>query len=294
MPILRLRFRGDVEVDLSCHNPEALQNTQLLKAYAGMDVVLRQLVIVVKAWAKMEGVCGASSKHLSSYSLTLMAIYFLQVQPDLKLPCLPTWAFDHNGPTHRMALANWSCNLPLHVLFARFAQFYVSDFQWGSEVVSVRLGARARGMDAPFEQLPGRLNQRLHIEDPFLLRRNLNCVLGMQQEEQLWSKLVQLTRRLAFGLSIFIDTPAGYASEEKLGNTTVAEDDAESTNSGRRSSLKSLPETQTLKVSSDSESEPLIQAPRPPAPPFPSDPHRIPGPRLDEMPLPRLRLTFSV
>jgi len=293
VPILRLKFRGNVEIDLSCHNPEALQNTHLLKAYASMDAVLRQLVIVVKVWAKMEGVCGAAGRNLSSYSLTLMVIYFLQVQPDLKLPCLPTWAFDHNGPTHPMALATWSCNLPLHVLFARFAKFYASEFQWGSEVASVRLGFRALAMDSAFEQLPGRLNQRLHIEDPFLLRRNLNCVLGQMQEEQLWGKLVQLAHGLASGLPILVN-PEGYPPEAKLDNAAVAEeDDAESTNSGCRSSLKSLPEPQTLKVGSDSDSESVNQLLRPPQPQcFESETTR--GPRQEEMPLPSWRITFSV
>ncbi|CAK9009021.1 Terminal uridylyltransferase 7 (TUTase 7) (Zinc finger CCHC domain-containing protein 6) [Durusdinium trenchii] len=78
VPILKLCFEGELEVDLSCHNTLPLQNTKLLKAYSSLDERIRDLVITVKLWAKANGVCGASQSHLSSYALTLMAIYFMQ------------------------------------------------------------------------------------------------------------------------------------------------------------------------------------------------------------------------
>eukprot|EP00959_Pyramimonas_sp_CCMP1952_P470671 9497086-Pyramimonas_sp.AAC.1 len=50
------------------------------------------------------------------------------------------------------------------------------------KVVSVRLGKRLAATEARFGSLQGRHARRLHIEDPFLLQRNLNCVLGRLQE----------------------------------------------------------------------------------------------------------------
>ncbi|CAE8607014.1 unnamed protein product, partial [Polarella glacialis] len=91
VPILKLRFMGEVEVDLSCHNLEGLLNTQLLKAYADLHPKVKQMVMAAKLWAKTKEVCGACAGNLSSYSLTLMVIYFLQVDSDLQLPCFPTW-----------------------------------------------------------------------------------------------------------------------------------------------------------------------------------------------------------
>jgi len=99
VPVLKLRYKNYLDVDLTCQNTEALLNTQLLKAYAKLHPVVREVVVIVKLWAKASGVCGAPEGHLSSYSITLMVIYFLQVHSELQMPCLPTTAFDFSGCT---------------------------------------------------------------------------------------------------------------------------------------------------------------------------------------------------
>ena len=68
---------------------------------------------------------------------------------------------------------------------ARFFFFYSDSrqFQWGSEVVSVRMGCRLTMEHQCFAWLETwNQTNRLHIEDPFILDRNLNCVLGTWQE----------------------------------------------------------------------------------------------------------------
>ncbi|CAE8621516.1 unnamed protein product, partial [Polarella glacialis] len=186
VPLLKLKFEERIEVDLTCDNRSALLNSQLLKAYGDIHPAVRDLVLLVKLWAKEEGVCGASLGNLSSYGLTLMVIYFLQVQ--LKLPCLPTSAFETLGPGP--AAAHWPCPLPMTTLFSQFFNFFAYEFMWGTEVASIRLGRRANAHVQEFRKLPGRNLQRLHIEDPFLLERNLNCVLGERQEKQLRFQLI--------------------------------------------------------------------------------------------------------
>ncbi|CAE8590260.1 unnamed protein product, partial [Polarella glacialis] len=199
VPVLKLKFDGKVDVDLSCNNVHGLRNTQLLKAYAELSPVLRELVVLVKQWAKRKGVLGASSGQLSAYSFTLLAIYFLQVHPLFLLPCLPTSSFTCSGPVGpdgaELSFGSWPCQVPTPLLFASFLHFYAKDFRWGAEVVSVRLG---RGAAATlFEKLPGRENTRLHIEDPYLLGRNLNCVLGDVGEDQLWGTFQRTVLELA-------------------------------------------------------------------------------------------------
>lgn len=184
VPILKLRYGRRFDVDLSCHNPQALQNTALLRAYSSLSPAVRDMVMAVKLWTKAEGIVGAPSRHLSSYSFTLMALYFLQVQPGMQFPCLPTHAFNLGGSSS-LAAGTWGCPVPVSLLFAGFITFFATEFHWGSEVVSVRLGKREAAKAPAFEQLPGRLGSRMHIEDPFLLGRNLNCVLGASQEEDL-------------------------------------------------------------------------------------------------------------
>ncbi|CAK0864298.1 unnamed protein product, partial [Prorocentrum cordatum] len=78
VPVLKVRFDGVLDVDLTCHNTEAMRNTQLLCAYAELHPVVRDVVLLVKQWAKAAQVCGAHERHLTSYALTLMVVYFLQ------------------------------------------------------------------------------------------------------------------------------------------------------------------------------------------------------------------------
>ncbi|OLP98368.1 Terminal uridylyltransferase 7 [Symbiodinium microadriaticum] len=162
VPILKLCFEGKLEVDLSCHNTLPLQNTKLLKAYSTLDDRVKELVILVKLWAKDRGVCGASRSHLSSYALTLMAIYFMQVHPKISLPMLPPQAFKDDS----------------HVdVGAKVEEKPVpgQEFSWGSEVVSVRLPNRLDASENHLVKLKGRL-------DPVDETRNLNCVLGDAQD----------------------------------------------------------------------------------------------------------------
>mmetsp|Transcript_23254 Transcript_23254/g.41999 ORF Transcript_23254/g.41999 Transcript_23254/m.41999 type:complete len:373 (+) Transcript_23254:45-1163(+) len=197
VPILKLKF-ADLDVDLSCQNTEAILNTELLKAYAKLHPKIRKLVIAVKIWAKSAGVNGAPRRHLSSYSWTLMVLYFLQVQQDLQLPCLPTAAFNLNS-SPSFDNIQWSCRMSLPQLLDRFFSFFTYEFQWGSEVVSVRLGKRAEIRSQEFKQLPGQAVWRLHVEDPFLLNRNLNCVLGSQQESELQAAINSASWEMSAG-----------------------------------------------------------------------------------------------
>jgi len=199
VPILKLIFDGKTEVDLSCHNLQALQNSALLKAYCNLHPLIRDLVILIKVWAKSDNVAGASEQHLSSYSWTLMTLYFLQVDAALQMPCLPTSAFGSTGTVDAGIPHTWTCQLSLWALFHRFFSFFVNEFQWGTEVISVRLGKREVIGSPSFQSLPGNTLQRIHLEDPFLRNRNLNCVLGHAQEHLLRARLQQALRSLAGG-----------------------------------------------------------------------------------------------
>merc|ERR1719197_260987 len=53
-------------------------------------------------------------------------------------------------------------------------------FNWGEEVVSIRLGRHGRGLSRTsneFRELKGRQEAKLHIEDPFERSRNLRDVM---------------------------------------------------------------------------------------------------------------------
>lgn len=190
VPILRLRFEGHLDIDLSCQNTAALLNTRLLSAYANLHPRVRELGIAVKLWAKAAHVCGAAQGNLSSYSFTLLVIYFMQVHHEVNLPCLPTSLFEAEDPGVAAAdletiRNSWSCELSLADLFFRFIGFYNLFFDWGREVVSARFGRRTHSQNPAFSTLRGRYVSRLHIEDPYAIERNLHCVLGEAEEVQL-------------------------------------------------------------------------------------------------------------
>lgn len=194
IPILKLCFDNTLDIDLSCHNPTPLLNTRLLKAYSQMDIRVRDLGIAIKHWAKGAGLCDAIKSNLSSYSFTLLVLYFMQVHMDVQLPALPTEemaALSEQEACQRATIAasSWYCQLSLTELMSRFFAFYSSesadDFHWGSEVASIRCGSRRPIHDSIFANLRGRHARRIHIEDPYQTERNLHAVLGEVEEETL-------------------------------------------------------------------------------------------------------------
>jgi len=211
VPILRLRFEQRLVVDLSCRNSQALLNTRLLRTYANIhDTSVRDLGKAVKIWIKAARVSGAALGYLSTYAFMLMAIYFMQVDPFIRLPCVRVCAFDGGsapkaGRVNELTLGMWRCQLPLPMLIARFFRFFAEQFMWGHEVVSVRLGRRANADGPEFASLAHRGHPHIHVEDPFLLDRNLSDVLGKRQELHLRAAfadalLIVLSGRTPVGL----------------------------------------------------------------------------------------------
>jgi DNA polymerase sigma len=138
IPILSLRFDDDLDVDLSCHNREAVPNSELLRAYALVNPLVRGLAMLVKVWAKANSICGAEGGNLTSYAFALMVVYdvadFLQVHPRFKLPLLST-----ELPLRSTELS-WHCQVPLSEALQQFFAFYAEDFRWGTEARCVSAG----------------------------------------------------------------------------------------------------------------------------------------------------------
>ncbi|KAF4756634.1 hypothetical protein FOZ62_013328, partial [Perkinsus olseni] len=76
----------------------AVVNSRLIGAYMEIDPRLRPLGIAVKYWCKARGINDRSRGTLSSFSLILMMIHFLQRQPAPVLPSLQDLALQHNMP----------------------------------------------------------------------------------------------------------------------------------------------------------------------------------------------------
>lgn len=81
VPILKFHDTNrNLDVDLNCNNSVGIRNTHLLHCYASLDWRVRALVLVVKMWARSNNINDAKTMTISSYSLALMVIHFLQCE----------------------------------------------------------------------------------------------------------------------------------------------------------------------------------------------------------------------
>ncbi|KAL0270750.1 UNVERIFIED_CONTAM: hypothetical protein PYX00_008050 [Menopon gallinae] len=150
VPILKFESLG-LEVDLNCNNAVGIRNTHLLYCYSQMDWRVRPLVLIVKLWAARQDINDAKNSTISSYSLSLMVIHYLQcgVSPPV-LPCLQEMYKDKFSPhsdisqidLHEELYPYFSKNKQsLGELLVGFLQYYV-EFDYFKYAISIRKAAR--------------------------------------------------------------------------------------------------------------------------------------------------------
>ncbi|XP_040898038.1 poly(A) RNA polymerase GLD2 [Toxotes jaculatrix] len=173
VPILRFRERGsDLEFDLNINNTVGIRNTFLLRSYAYADLRIRPMILVVKKWARHNQINDASKGTLSSYTLVLMVLHYLQTRNEPVLPSLqrdypecfdPFMDIDMvpEGPKRvpPYISRNWSS---LGELLLGFLKYYATDFRWDKLVISVR-EARALPKTSSHEWR----NKYICVEEPF-------------------------------------------------------------------------------------------------------------------------------
>ena len=170
VPVLVLEFESKITCDVSVFRLLPAYNTKLLRAYAELVPALPSLVIAVKRWAKQRKLAQTFQQYISSYSWTLMVIFFLQVK--YRIPSLhqlykkqqppkttEVYAFDFVDPKREFkevdqvtgvsrengengAQVEQAEPVPpeLPKLFGEFFRYFGEDFRWDTDVVSVRLG----------------------------------------------------------------------------------------------------------------------------------------------------------
>ena len=85
--------------DISINNSIAVVNSQLVGAYCKLDPRMYDLGMTIKYWAVCRGINDRSRGTLSSFSLLLMLIHFLQFQTSPPIfPSLQDLAIEHNQP----------------------------------------------------------------------------------------------------------------------------------------------------------------------------------------------------
>ncbi|TIA68393.1 hypothetical protein E3P91_04094 [Wallemia ichthyophaga] len=84
VPIVKFSdSKSNLQCDLNANNLFGIRNSLLIKAYLDLSPIARPVVLAVKNWAKLRGLNDSAGQYgpttLSSYTLILMVISFLQV-----------------------------------------------------------------------------------------------------------------------------------------------------------------------------------------------------------------------
>nr|XP_009934506.1 PREDICTED: poly(A) RNA polymerase GLD2 isoform X2 [Opisthocomus hoazin] len=173
VPIVKFRDKVScVEFDLNVNNVVGIRNTFLLRTYAYIENRVRPLVLVVKKWARFHDINDASRGTLSSYSLVLMVLHYLQTLPEPILPSLQKNYPESFDPTMQLHLVHQSpCTIPPYLskngsslgdLLIGFFKYYATEFDWSHQMISVR---EAKAIPRP-DGIEWR-NKYICVEEPF-------------------------------------------------------------------------------------------------------------------------------
>uniref|UniRef100_A0A8D0H9P8 polynucleotide adenylyltransferase n=1 Tax=Sphenodon punctatus TaxID=8508 RepID=A0A8D0H9P8_SPHPU len=173
VPIVKFRDKVScVEFDLNVNNVVGIRNTFLLRTYAYIENRVRPLVLVVKKWASFHDVNDASRGTLSSYSLVLMVLHYLQTLPEPILPSLQKNYPESFDPTMQLHLVHQAPRtIPPYLsknrsmlgeLLLGFFKYYATEFDWNRQMISVR---EAKDIPRP-DGIEWR-NKFICVEEPF-------------------------------------------------------------------------------------------------------------------------------
>jgi len=201
--------------DVSIQDPLPVINTRLLRTYAHLEPYIMVLSMAVKRWAKYNSIGTTQTGAISSYSWTLLVIYYLQVchglpsahmvfqekLGEMRLEPPPSFecAFSDIGDC-KSRYPVTDDDRSVGELLKGFFFFYAREFGWQSEVVSVRLGSRndlksGNCFNPTFLARAENGCGSLNIEDPIECRRNLNFALGKTRGLELIKAAIQKAHR---------------------------------------------------------------------------------------------------
>ncbi|EDV54186.1 poly(A) RNA polymerase gld-2 homolog A [Drosophila erecta] len=211
VPILRFTDRcHKVEVDINFNNSVGIRNTHLLYCYSQLEWRVRPMALTVKQWAQYHNINNAKNMTISSYSLMLMVIHFLQAgaTPPV-LPCLHKLYPDKFGllqpndfgyvdMNEVMAPYQSENSQSLGELLLNFLHYY-SVFEYGKYAISIRVGGVlpievCRAATAPKNDIH-QWNE-LCIEEPFDQTNTARSVYDTDTFERIKAIFVASYRRL--------------------------------------------------------------------------------------------------
>ncbi|XP_049871654.1 poly(A) RNA polymerase gld-2 homolog A-like [Pectinophora gossypiella] len=202
VPILKFRdAHAGLQVDLNCNNVVGIRNTNLLYCFSTLDWRVRPLVALTKLWAQAHNINDARRRTLSSYSLTLMVIHFLQC--GTRPAVLPRACAAGAGA------AGWQARrapnrTTLAELFLNMLRYY-AEFPYDKMAVSVRAGGRvpvAECRAARAHKNDPHQWKLLCVEEPFDLTNTARSVYDPETFEKIVATFRDSYTRLAASLRL--------------------------------------------------------------------------------------------
>ncbi|XP_014165056.1 poly(A) RNA polymerase GLD2 isoform X1 [Geospiza fortis] len=202
VPIVKFRDKvSNVDFDLNVNNVIGIRNTFLLRSYAFIENRVRPLVLVIKKWASFHDINDASRGTLSSYSLVLMVLHYLQTLPEPILPSLQKNYPECFDPTMQLNFVHQApCTIPPYVskngsslgdLLIGFFKYYATEFDWSHQMISVR---EAKAIARP-DGIEWR-NKFICVEEPFDGTNTARAVREKQKFDMIRGELAQAWRLL--------------------------------------------------------------------------------------------------
>lgn len=150
VPIVRCEHHSGISCDISFSIALGVLNSELISFLLGIDDRLRPFFMILKFWLNKHDLIG--SNGITSYSLILMAIYYLQ---QLEKPILPAIQYLQNSSQTRQIVGDWDASFAkdftilfpidnrqsILTLLKGFFEFY-SVFEFGMYVICPFLGRK--------------------------------------------------------------------------------------------------------------------------------------------------------
>ncbi|KAJ9511267.1 hypothetical protein QJQ45_017142 [Haematococcus lacustris] len=199
-------------VDLTVNNMLPLVNTHLLRCYVAVDPRLRQLVLLVKHWAKRRGVNDTYRGTLSSYSYVLLCIALLQQRSPPILPKLQAMQ-PASLMRYEVTTGSWACTFcddidalqgcgaanteTLAELLLAFFDHWAWRHDYNNAVVSIRTGCMLAKRDKDWMRRVERDWHLMSIEDPFDLSHDLGRTVDWRSIRTLRTEFERAARVMA-------------------------------------------------------------------------------------------------
>ncbi|KFM23622.1 Poly(A) RNA polymerase protein cid1 [Auxenochlorella protothecoides] len=192
IPVVKFGLPGTaLRVDVTIDNDLACANTRYLAAYAAIDPRFRQLVTIVKHWAKRRKVNEPYTGTLSSYCYALMCVHLLQTRSPPILPALQLLPHTHTGSIQGWDVGHYdkvetlqdfgnANTQTLAELVWDFFEYWAWGHDYRSTVISVRTAGTLTKTEKGWAQRVGRERHLVCIEDPFELSHDLGRTVDRQ------------------------------------------------------------------------------------------------------------------